>query len=77
MGTFICSCSQRSYTKVKGHLRSGCKSENVKMASFEKLKSNLNQTWFINIVWKPSHVHVVNRSQIKVKGYPRSTCKIA
>ena len=25
MGTFICSCGQRSYTKVKGHLRSSCK----------------------------------------------------
>ena len=38
---------QRSYTKVKGHLRSGCEmknAENVKMASFEKLKSDLNPT---------------------------------
>ena len=25
MWTFICSCSQRSCTKVKGHLRSSCK----------------------------------------------------
>ena len=25
MGTFICSCSQRSYTKVSGHLRSSFK----------------------------------------------------
>ena len=50
--------------------------ENVKMASFEKLKSDLNQTWFIYIIWKPSYVHVVNRSQIKVKGHQRSTCKI-
>ena len=25
MGTFICSCGQRLYTKVKGHLRSAFK----------------------------------------------------
>ena len=25
VGTFTCSCGQRSYTKVKGHLRSSCK----------------------------------------------------
>ena len=25
VGTFTCSCSQRSYAKVKGHLRSSCK----------------------------------------------------
>ena len=43
METFLCSCGQRSYTKVKGHLRSSCKiGWNVKMASFEKLKSDLN-----------------------------------
>ena len=40
----------------------------MKMASFEKLKSDLNQTWFIDIIWEPSYVHVVKRSQIKVKG---------
>ena len=33
--------------------------ENVKMASFEKLKSNLNQTWFIDIICEPSYVHAV------------------
>ena len=26
----------------------------MKMASFEKLKSDLNQTWFIGIIWEPS-----------------------
>ena len=31
----------------------------MKMASFEKLKSDLNQTWFIDMIWKPSYVHVV------------------
>ena len=45
-------------------------------ASFEKLKSDLNQTWFIDIIWEPLYVHAVERSQIKVKGYLKSTCKI-
>ena len=31
--------------------------ENVKIASFEKLKSDLNQTWFIDIICEPSYVH--------------------
>ena len=48
----------------------------MKMASFEKLKSDLNQTWFIDIIWKHAYIHVVKRSQIKVKGHLRSTCKI-
>ena len=48
----------------------------MKMASFEKLKSDLNQSWFIDIIWEPSHVHGVKKSQIKVKGHLRSTCKI-
>ena len=61
MGTFIYSCSQRSYTKVRGHLRWSC-----------KLKSNLNQTWFI----EPSYVYAIKRSQIKVKGNLRSAYKI-
>ena len=47
---------------VKGHIsRSNViwgqvvrKAENVKMTSFEKLKSDLNQTWFIDIIWKLS-----------------------
>ena len=39
------------------------------MVSFEKLKSNLNQTWFIDIIWEPSYVYVVKRPQIKVKGH--------
>ena len=66
MGTFICLCGQRSYTKVKGHLMSICKAENVKVVSFEKLKSDLNQTWFIDIIWEPSYVHakVVPRSKV-------------
>ena len=29
------------------------------MASFEKLKSDLNQTWFIDIILEPSYVHAV------------------
>ena len=31
----------------------------MKVASFEKLKSDLNQTWFIDILWEPSYVHAV------------------
>ena len=46
----------------------------MQMALFEKLKSDLNQTWVIDIIWEPSYVHVVKRSQIKVKGHLRSTC---
>ena len=30
------------------------------MVSFEKLKSDLNQTWFIDIICEPSYVHAVN-----------------
>ena len=46
------------------------------MASFEKLKSDLNHTWFIDVIWEPLYVHVVERSQIKVKVHLRSTCKM-
>ena len=33
----------------------------MKMASFEKLKSDLNLhvTWFIDIIWEPLYVHAV------------------
>ena len=68
MWTLICSCSQTSCTKVKGHLRSSCKiGWNVKMASFEKFKSDLNQIWFIDIIWKPSYVHAVKGYKSKSK----------
>ena len=46
------------------------------MASFEKLKSDLNQTWFIDKIWEPSYVHAVKSLQIKVNGHLRSICKI-
>ena len=48
----------------------------MKVVSFEKLKSDWNQTWFIDIIWEPLYDHVVKRSQNKVKGHLRSTCKI-
>ena len=48
----------------------------MKVASFEKLKFDWNQAWFIDMIWEPSYVHVVKRSQIKVKGHLRSTCNI-
>ena len=41
----------------------------MKVASFEKLKSDWNQTWFIYIIWELSYVHAV-------KGHLRSSCKI-
>ena len=31
----------------------------MKMALFEKLKSDWNQTWVIDIIWEPSYVHAV------------------
>ena len=33
----------------------------MKMASFENFKSDLNQTWFIDIIWKLSYVHAVTK----------------
>ena len=37
----------------------------MKMASFEKLKSDLNQTWFIDIICEPSYVHAV-KAEVKL-----------
>ena len=31
----------------------------MKMVSFEKLKSDLNKTWFIDIICEPSYVHAI------------------
>ena len=31
----------------------------MKVASFEKLKSDGNQTWFIDIIWDTSYVHAI------------------
>ena len=40
----------------------------MKMASLEKLKSDFNQTWFIDIICEPSYVHsvkgIVPRSKV-------------
>ena len=53
----------RSHTEVKGHLRSSWKKvQNEKFViwvSFEKLKSDWNQTWFMNMEWEPSYVDEV------------------
>ena len=57
MGCFACSCSQNSYTKVKGYQRSSCKmglNLTVKFTTFEKLKFDCNQTWFIDNYMKES-----------------------
>ena len=48
----------------------------MKMASFEKFKSKLNQAWFIDTIWEPSYVHAVKRTGLNVKGHLRSICKI-
>ena len=78
MGPFVCSCSQRSYTEVKDHQRSSCK-----MGS----KYNIHFIWKVEVRLEPNWVYWYNvriftctrgqRSQIKVKGHVRSTCKIA
>ena len=31
----------------------------MKVASFEKLTFDWNQTWFIDTLWDPSYVHVI------------------
>ena len=59
MGTLVCWCSQRSHIKVKGHLRSSCKADYGKVASFEMLKSDWNQTCLIDRVWDLMYTHVV------------------
>ena len=33
--------------------------QNVKFTSFEKLKSDWNQSWFIDVMYEPSNVHEV------------------
>ena len=124
MGTFTCWLGQRSHIKVSGHLRSSFKiGWNIKVTSFEKLKSDWKQTvygynmgpfvvhavrghilrskvirgqvglkckmyliWNVEvwvesnlIYWYYAGVYTwtwCQRSQIKVKGHVRSTCKI-
>ena len=47
----------------------------MKVASFEKLESDWNQTWFVGIICEQSYAHAV-KGHTKVKGYLRSSCKI-
>ena len=49
--------------------------KNVKMALFEKLKSDWSQTWFIDMIWEPSYVRVA-KDHTKIEGHIRSGCKI-
>ena len=75
MGTFICSCCQRSYTKVKGHLRSSCKIG-------WKCKNGL--IWKVEVQFELNLVYWYNmetficlcgqRSYTKIKGHLRSSC---
>ena len=51
MGTFICSCGQRSYTKVKGHLRSSCKIG---------LKCENGLIWKVEVRFEPNLVYWYN-----------------
>ena len=77
MCTFICSCSQRSCTKVKGHLRSSCKIG-------WKCESGL--IWKVEVQFEPNlfywynmetlYVQVVKGHKSRLKGRLRSTCKI-
>ena len=75
--TFMCSCSQRSCTKVKGHLRSSCKiGWKCEMASFEKLEVKFEPNLVYSCNMETSICSCGQKSQIKVKGHLRSTCKI-
>ena len=77
LGTFMCSCGQRSYTKVKDHLRSSCKID---------WKCENGLIWKDEVRLEPNLVYWYNmwtficswgqRSYTKVKGYLRSSCKI-
>ena len=77
METSICSCSQRSCTKVKGHLRSSCKIgwkyENGLIWKLEvRFESHL--VYWCNV--ETSTCSCSQRSCTKVKGHLRSSCKI-
>ena len=39
----------------------------MKVASFEKLKSDWNQFWFTDIIWEPSYVHAVKGHILRSK----------
>ena len=39
------------------------------MASFEKLKSDWNQTWFMDTIWDPLFVHAVEGHVPRLKGH--------
>ena len=77
MWAFICSCSQKSCTKVKGHLRPSCEIG---------WKCEKSLIWKVEVWFEPNLVYWYNmetficscsqRSQIKVKGHLWSTCKI-
>ena len=56
--------------KVKDHLRLGCKAKNLKLVSLDKMKSDWNQAYFMDVIWEPSYVHGVkgHKSRSKVIG---------
>ena len=77
MWPFICWCGQRSYTKVKGHLRSSCEIG---------WKCENGLIWKVEVWLEPNLVYWYNmgaficscsqRSYTKAKGHLRSSCKI-
>ena len=56
------------WSKVIYQSQRSFEAENVKMVSFEKLKYDLNQTWFIAKILEPSYVNTVrgHKSRSKV-----------
>ena len=78
LGPSIYSCNQRSYTKVKGHQRSSWKIGSkckIHLMSKVEVWLELNFVYWYN-VWT-STCWWGQRSQGKVKGHVRSTCKTA
>ena len=61
MWTFICSCSQRLCTKVKGHLRSSCKI-GWKWPHWKSWKSDLNH-YYVMRIFHPIHLCTVRKHQ--------------
>ena len=78
VGPFVWSCSQRSYTKVKGHQSSSCKIGS---------KFKIHLIWNVDVWLEPNLVFWYNlgtftyswgkQLQMKVKGHMRSIWKIA
>ena len=78
VGSFVCSCSQRSYFKVISHQRSSCKiNSKCKIHLILKVGVRLKPNF---IYWYYEGTFILcswdQRSHMKVKGHVRSVCKI-